>query len=79
MLPMETPPQTDAEGFLMDLEFARVERSSPDIITKRDISPRRKPGPGGMTPPAVSTKISFGPDVLRGAAMTVTYPVTFKF
>jgi len=70
MLPVEIPPETGAEGFLMDLEFAHVERNTLDITTKRDVSPKRMPG-GGMTTPAVSTKISFGPVVLRGAAMTV--------
>jgi len=74
MLPVETPSETGAEGFLMDLEFAHVERhtlDTLDVTTKRDVSPKRMPG-GGMTTPAISTKNSFGPDVLRGAAMTGT-------
>ncbi|KDR76948.1 hypothetical protein GALMADRAFT_246089 [Galerina marginata CBS 339.88] len=66
MLPVQTPPEPGAEGFLMDLEFAHVERNA-----IKNVSPKCMPG-GGMTSPAVSTKIYFGPDVLRGAAMTGT-------
>jgi hypothetical protein len=70
MLPVEIPPEPGAEGFLMDLEFAHIERNTLDITTQRNVSPERMPG-GATTTSAISTEISFGPVVLRGAAMTV--------
>jgi hypothetical protein len=63
MLPAETPSEAGAEGILMDLEFARVKSSSLDTTS---VPPIRKPS-GGMTAPTV-----FGPDVIRGAVMTVS-------
>ncbi|KAF8802214.1 hypothetical protein BYT27DRAFT_7261321 [Phlegmacium glaucopus] len=69
MLPVEMPPQACAEGFLMDLEFARVERPSLDTIKTITVPPVPRPG-GGMTAPTVRSYTVFGPDVMRGAAMT---------
>jgi hypothetical protein len=73
MLPAETPPEAGAEGFLMDLEFARIKRSSLDTTRTITVPPVRKPG-GGMTAPTVRSHTIFGPDVMRGAVMTVSLP-----
>jgi hypothetical protein len=73
MLPAETPPDPGAEGFLMDLEFARVKRSSLDTTRTITVLPVRTPG-GGMTAPTVRSHTIFGPDVMRGAVMTVRLP-----
>jgi hypothetical protein len=71
MLPAETPPEVGAEGFLMDLEFARVKRSSLDTTSTITVPPVRKLG-GGMTAPAVRSHTIFGTDVMRGAVMTAS-------
>ncbi len=71
MLPAETPPETGTEGFLMDLEFARVKHSSLDTTSMITVPPVRKPG-GGMIAPTVRSHTIFGPDVMRGAVMTVS-------
>ena len=63
MLPAATPPEAGAEGFLMDLEFARIKRSSLDTTRTLAVLPVRAHG-GGI----------FGPDVMRGAVMTVRLP-----
>ena len=60
MLPAATPPEAGAEGFLMDLEFAHIKRSSLD--TTRTLAVLPVPAHGGGI---------FGPDVMRGAVMTV--------
>ena len=73
MLPAETPPEAGAEGFLMDLEFARVKRSSLDTTRTITVLPVRTPG-GGMTASTVRSHTIFGPDVMRGAVMTVRLP-----
>ena len=73
MLPAETPPEAGAEGFLMDLEFARVKRSSFDTTRTITVLPVRTPG-GGMTASTVRSHTIFGPDVMRGAVMTVRLP-----
>jgi len=72
MLTMQTPPEAGAEGFLMDLEFAHLKRSSIDTTKTINVLPVPKPG-GGMTAPTVRTRTLFGPDVMRGAAMTVGF------
>lgn len=71
MLPAETPPEAGAEGFLMDLEFARVKRFSLDTTSMITVPPVRKPG-NGMTAPTARSHTIFGPDVMRGAVMTVS-------
>ena len=70
MLPAATPPEAGAEGFLMDLEFARIKHSSLDTTRTIAVLPVRTPG-GGMTAPTVRSHTIFGPDVMRGAVMTV--------
>jgi len=70
MLPMETRPDAGAEGFLMDLEFARLKRSSFDTTRTIAVPPLRMPS-GGMTSPTIRSHTIFGPGVMRGAAMTV--------
>jgi hypothetical protein len=72
MLTTQTPPEAGAEGFLMDLEFARLNHSSVNTTMKINVPPVRTPG-GGMTAPAVRTHTVFGMDVMRGAAMTVRF------
>ena len=69
---MQTPPEAGTEGFLMDLEFARFKRSSIDTTKTTNVPPVPKPV-GGMTAPTVRTHTLFGPDVMRGAAMTVRF------
>jgi hypothetical protein len=81
MLTMQIPPEPGAEGFLMDLEFAHLKRSSLDTVEKINVPPIRTPS-GGMTAPTVRTHTIFGPgitcgpgvsDVIRAAAMTVMF------
>jgi hypothetical protein len=67
MLPAETSPEAGAEGFLMDLEFARIKRSSLDTTRTITVPPVRKPSSG-----IVRSHTIFGPDVMRGAVMTVS-------
>jgi Fungal protein kinase len=73
MLAASTPPEAGAEGFLMDLEFARIKRSSLDTTRTIAVLPVRAPG-GGMTAPTIRSHTIFGPDVMRGAVMTVRLP-----
>lgn len=73
MLPAETPPEPDAEGFLMDLEFARIKRSSLDTTRTITVLPVRTPG-SGMIVPTVRSHPTFGPGIMRGAVMTVRFP-----
>lgn len=75
MLRAETPPEVGAEGFLMDLEFARLERSSLNTTRTIAVPPLRTPG-GGITGPTVRSHTIFGPDVIRGAVMTVSSLIT---
>ena len=63
MLPAATPPEAGAEGFLIDLEFAHLGRSSLDTM-------------GGMTASTVRSHTIFEPDVMRGAVTTVRLPQT---
>jgi len=70
MLPVETTPDAGAEGFLMDLEFACLKCSSLDTTRMIAVPPLRTPG-GGMTAPTIRSHTIFGPDVMRGASMTV--------
>jgi hypothetical protein len=72
MLPAETPPEAGAEGFLMDLEFARIKRSSLGTRTFT-VLPVRTPS-GDITAPTIRSHTIFGPDVMRGAVMTVRLP-----
>lgn len=58
--------QAGAEGFLMDLKFARIRRSSIDITRTLAVLPVRTDG-GGMSAPTVTSHTIFGPDVMRGA------------
>ncbi|KAF8147890.1 hypothetical protein B0H34DRAFT_834054 [Crassisporium funariophilum] len=71
MLSVDITPDVGAEGFLMDLEFARLKRSSLDTKTTIAVPPLRMPG-GGMTSPTIRSHTICGPDVMCGAAMTGT-------
>ncbi|KAF8969657.1 hypothetical protein BDZ97DRAFT_1915201 [Flammula alnicola] len=71
MLSAQTPPEAGAEGFLVDLEFACIKRSSLDTTRQIVIPPVRTLG-GGMTASSGRSHPIFGPDVMRGAAMTGT-------
>ena len=73
MLPVATPSQSGAEGFLMDFEFARIKRSSLDTTRTITVLPVRTPD-GITTAPNRRSHTIFGPDVMRGAVMTVRLP-----
>lgn len=74
MLTTQIPPEKGAEGFLMDLEFARLDHSYVKSHSTKNINvpPVRTAG-GGMTALAVNTHTVFGMDAKRGAAMTVRF------
>ncbi|KAF8902388.1 hypothetical protein CPB84DRAFT_1775971 [Gymnopilus junonius] len=66
MLSVEPPPEIGVEGFLLDLEFARFEHTS---IHTTQIPPGHAEI---MTAPAERLLTFFGPDIIRGTAITGT-------
>ncbi|KIM49820.1 hypothetical protein M413DRAFT_438939 [Hebeloma cylindrosporum] len=71
MLTTEPGSKPGTEGFLMDLDVARLENESINVNTEIDVPPLRRPG-GGMTASTVTTHTTFGPNVMRGAPVTGT-------
>ncbi|KIM34927.1 hypothetical protein M413DRAFT_32910 [Hebeloma cylindrosporum] len=71
MLTTEPGSKPGTEGFLMDLDVARLESESINVNTEIDVPPLRRPG-GGMTASTVTTHTTFGPNVMRGAPITGT-------
>jgi hypothetical protein len=57
----------------MDLEFARIKRSSLNNTRMTIVIPARTSN-GGLTAPAVRSHTIFGPDIMRGAVMKVRLP-----